>query len=109
MDKFYPGLRSRHIGRGPLRVLAMLVVFVLGYIAARLVGEFSILSEKLGLQVAAEQSGLAESMQHMGIKRNVPAIVGTIVFWLLMCVFVMAAFNILGLEELSRRHGQLAS
>ena len=26
---------------------------------------------------------------------GVPAIVGTIVFWLLMCVFIMAAFNIL--------------
>ncbi len=37
----------------------------------------------------------------MGIKRNVPAIIGPIVFWLLMCVFVMAAFNILGLEKLS--------
>ena len=46
-------------------------------------------------------------MQHMGIKRNVPAIVGTIVFWLLMCVFVMAAFNILGLEKLSAAMGNV--
>ena len=48
-------------------------------------------------------------MQHMGIKRNVPAIVGTIVFWLLMCVFVMAAFNILGLKELSAATGKLVN
>jgi hypothetical protein len=90
------------------RVLAMLVVIVLGYVIARLVAQaITKLSEKLGLQVAAERSGLAESMQHMGIRRNVPAIVGTIVFWLLMCVFIMTAFNILGLEKLSAAMGNL--
>jgi hypothetical protein len=84
------------------RVLAMLVVLVVGYIIARLVARvLTALSEKLGLQIAAERSGLAESMQHVGIKRNVPAIVGTIVFWLLMCVFAMAAFSILGLAALT--------
>jgi small-conductance mechanosensitive channel len=40
-------------------------------------------------------------MQRMGIQRNVPAIIGTIVFWLLMCVFLMAGFNILGLDKVS--------
>jgi small-conductance mechanosensitive channel len=84
------------------RVLVMIVVVVVGYIAARLVGQaIGKLSEKIGLQTAAERSGLAQSMRHMGIKRNVPAIVGSIVFWLLLCVFVMAGFNILGLEKLS--------
>jgi small-conductance mechanosensitive channel len=85
------------------KVLVMAVVLVVGYIAARLVGQaIGKLSEKIGLQTAAERSGLAQSMQHMGIKRGVPAILGTIVFWLLMCVFVMASFNILGLEKLSQ-------
>jgi hypothetical protein len=84
------------------KVLAMVVVLVVGYLVARLVAKvFVMLSEKIGLQIAAERSGLAESMQRMGIKRNVSAIIGTIVFWLLMCVFGMAAFNILGLPTLS--------
>ena len=83
-------------------MLAMLVVLVVGYIVARLVARvFTALGEKLGLQVAAERSGLAESMRHVGIKRNVPSIIGTIVFWLLICVFGMAAFTILGLPTLS--------
>jgi len=90
------------------RVVAMVVVIVIGYIAARLVGKaVATLSEKIGLQVAAERSGLTESMQHMGIRRSVPAIVGSIVFWLLMCVFVMAGFNILGLDKLSVAMGKL--
>ena len=84
------------------KVLVTVIVLVVGYIAARLIGQaIGKLCEKIGLQTAAEHSGLAQSMQHMGIKRSVPAIVGTIVFWLLMCVFVMASFNILGLEKLS--------
>lgn len=92
---------------GP-KVLAMLVILVVGYLVARVVAKVvTTLSEKIGLQTAAQRSGLAESMQHMGIRRNVPAIVGTIVFWLLMCVFVMTAFNILGLEKLSVAMGRL--
>jgi small-conductance mechanosensitive channel len=84
------------------KVLAMIVVLVLGYLIARIVARaITVLSQKIGLEVAAERSGLADSMQHMGIKRNVSAIVGTIVFWLLMCVFIMAAVNILGLQDVS--------
>ena len=80
-----------------------------GYLVARLMGKVLIkVSEKLGLQVAAERSGLAQSMRHMGIERNVPTILGTIGFWLLMCVFFMAAFNILGLTEVSTAMSSVA-
>ena len=89
------------------KVLAMIVVLVLGYLIARIVARaITVLSQKIGLQIAAERSGLADSMQHMGIKRNVPAIVGMIVFWLLMCVFIMAAVNILGLQDVSAAMAQ---
>ncbi len=84
------------------KLVAMVVVLVVGYVLARIVARaVTLLSEKLGLQTAADRSGLAESMQHMGIRRNVPTIVGTIVFWLLMCVFLTAAFNILNLPDVS--------
>jgi hypothetical protein len=84
------------------KVLMMIAVLVVGYIAARLVARLlTTVSEKLGLQVAAERSGLAASMLHMGIQRNVPAIIGTIVFWLLMCVFIMAAFKVVDLAVVS--------
>jgi len=90
------------------RVVAMVVVLVTGYIVARLAAQaINKLCEKLGLQTAAERSGLGASMRNMGIQRNVPSIVGSIVFWLLLCVFIMAAFNILGLEKLSLAMGTL--
>jgi small-conductance mechanosensitive channel len=39
----------------------------------------------------------------------VPAIVGGIVFWLLMSVFLMAAFNILGLQSVSNAMGEVVN
>ncbi len=84
-------------------VVAMVVVIVVGYVIAYFVAKaVTTLSEKLGLQIAADQSGLADSMHRMGIQRNVPAIIGTIVFWLLMLVFLMAGFNILGADALTK-------
>ena len=84
------------------RVLAMAVVLVAGYLVARLIGRLAVaLSDRIGLQTAAERGGLVESMKHVGITRSVSSILGQIVFWFLMCVFLMAAFNILELKALS--------
>lgn len=83
-------------------VVAMLVVIVVGYVVARVLDKFTVaLAQSLGLQTAAERSGLADSMKQVGIARSVPSIVGQIVFWLTMCVFLAAAFNILGLDAVS--------
>ena len=84
------------------------VVAMLGYLVARVVARLvTLLSEKVGLQKAADRSGFAESMQHMGIRRGMPAIAGTIVFWLLILLFTTAAFNILGWEDLSKVMNQV--
>lgn len=83
-------------------LVAMLVVLVVGYIVARVLDKFTTtLSQSLGVQTAAERSGLAASMKHVGIVKNVPEIIGQIVFWMTMCVFLAAAFNILGLGAVS--------
>jgi small-conductance mechanosensitive channel len=92
---------EQFIGVAPRIVIAVVVV-MLGYVASRFVAKtIATLAEKLGLQSAADRSGLADSMHHMGLQRNMPAIIGTIVFWMLMCVFLMAGFNILGLQAVS--------
>jgi hypothetical protein len=83
-------------------LLAAIVVLVVGYFVAKIVAHaVTVLCERAGLQRAAERSGLWESMTHMNIKRNVPAIVGTIVFWGLMLVFLMAGFSILNISQVS--------
>ncbi len=46
-------------------LVAMLLVRIIGYIVARMVGRaVRALTERLGLQRAAERSGLIESMKH---------------------------------------------
>ena len=83
-------------------LVAMLVVLAIGYVVARVVGRaVNALGDRIGLQNAAERSGLIDSMKKVGIQSTLPAIVGQIVFWLLMCVFLMAAFNILDLPSVS--------
>jgi hypothetical protein len=80
------------------KVLAAVIVLVIGYIVARIVARaIAALAEKLGLQRAAERSGLSKSMEQAGVTRTVPQIVGTIMFWLLLSVFLVAAFDILDL------------
>ena len=92
------------------KMVAMVSVLVIGYVLARWVaGLITVVSEKIGLQTAAEKSGLAKSMHDVGIQRPVPAIVGVLTFWLLMCVFVMAAFNILGLQSVSNAMGEVVN
>ncbi len=92
------------------KMVAMVAVLVVGYVLARWVGGLiAVVSEKIGLQTAAEKSGLAKSMHDVGIRRPVPGIVGGIVFWLLMSVFVMAAFNILGLQSVSNAMGEVVN
>jgi hypothetical protein len=82
---------------------AAIVVLVVGYFVARLLSSAIIaIADRIGLHRAAERSGLLTSMQHVGIKRSVSQILGTIIFWLLMCVFLMAACNILGLPALTQ-------
>jgi len=90
------------IARQLPNVLAMVVVLVAGYFIARVLARaVETLSDALGLQIAAERSGLSVSMKQAGITRTIPWIVGQIMFWLTMCVFLSAAFNILGLETVS--------
>ncbi|MFN9369189.1 MAG: mechanosensitive ion channel family protein [Planctomycetia bacterium] len=92
------------------KMVAMVAVLVIGYVLARWFGGLiAVVTDKIGLQTAAEKSGLAQSMHDVGIRRPVPGIVGGIVFWLLMSVFVMAAFNILGLQSVSNAMGEVVN
>lgn len=83
-------------------LLAMVVVLVVGFVVARLLDRLvAALSQRMGLQAVGERSGLVDSMHRVGINRSLPWIAGRTVFWLTLCVFLTAAFNILGLAALS--------
>jgi small-conductance mechanosensitive channel len=78
---------------GP-KAVAALAVIIVGYIVSKLAAKLTVtVAEKLSLQRAAERGGLVESMNNVGIRQSVPALMGTIVFWMLMCVFFVAMFQ----------------
>ena len=84
------------------KLTAAIVILVVGYLVARLVGRIvTTLFERIGLQRGAERSGLIQSMNEIGIQRSVPQIVGRIFFWFLMWVFLMAGFKVLGWQAVS--------
>ena len=90
------------------KVVGMIVVLVIGYILARILDRIVVaLAESTKLDTAAERSGLGESMRHVGIKQSVPTILGRITFWLTMCVFLSASFNILGMESVTTTMNRL--
>ena len=83
-------------------IVAMIGVLAVGYVVARLIARgVNALGERIGLDGASDRSGLTESMQKVGIQRDLSAIVANLVFWMLMCVFLVAAFNLLHLPSLS--------
>ena len=83
-------------------VVAACVVMAGGYFVARVVARgLEALSLAIGLEAAAERSGLAASMRQVGIRRSVSWIVGQMMFWLMMCVCLQAAFSILDLPAVS--------
>lgn len=91
-------------------VIAMLAILVIGYVVARLLARAVVaLSDAVGLQKAADRSGLAQSMRQVGIDRGVSWILGQIVFWLLMSLILATAFNVLGLETVSTALEQVVS
>jgi small-conductance mechanosensitive channel len=84
------------------KAIVAVVVLLVGYVVARLVAKLvTTLGEKINLQYAAERGGLVDSLKQIGVKRSVPAIFGTVVFWTLIVLFVMSAAKALGFDELS--------
>jgi len=90
--------------------IAMLVVLVIGFVVAKILARATAaLCDAIGLPAATQRSGLADSMKQVGITRDAADIVGQIVFWLAMCVFLTTGFNILGMEALSDAMSQIVA
>ena len=92
------------------KLVAAFIMMMIGYFVAHFVAQLIVtVCQRVGLQRAAERGGVVQSMQHAGIKRTVPQIMGTIVFWLLLLVFLMAACNIIGLPALTASMSQVVA
>jgi small-conductance mechanosensitive channel len=82
------------------KLLGCVLVLVIGTFISWVLSKLAhLVSEKLGLQNAAEQSGLAQSMRDVGIERNLPHILGQVVFYVGFVLAVMLAMQKLDLKD----------
>lgn len=84
-------------------LIAALVVFFVGWAIAVAIGR---LVEKLLVILRINQAfdnirGLKEAAGRAGLKINIPLLIGEIVKWFLLIVTLLAATDILGLQEVS--------
>lgn len=83
-------------------ILFALVIFVIGWILAHLVGKsIKHLIDLTRVDSALAKTGINESFNRAGYKFSLGSIIGSLVKWFLIVVFLVAVFDILGLSELN--------
>ena len=65
------------------------------------------LSQRLGIDRVIEEAGITESLQANQIKLTPSQIIGKIVFWAIMLLFIMAAFDSLGIKAVTESFQRL--
>lgn len=83
-------------------LMAAVFLVVIGYFLAKFLGFLaSKVLKKLGLDRLSQSTGLEQVAAESGIEVSVSAILGQIVFWLVMLTFLLSAASALGLPRLS--------
>lgn len=83
-------------------LLGALAVVIVGFLVARLLDTLlSKLLAKLGLERLVQGSGLSKQMARVGIKAPVSILIGRIVYWFVLLLFLVSALESLGLERVS--------
>ncbi|MDQ2713857.1 MAG: small-conductance mechanosensitive ion channel [Chloroflexota bacterium] len=92
------------------RLLGFLVILLVGWIVATLVSKaLTLLLRKIGFDRMSERIGLTRFEQRMGVKMDSAGILGKIVFWFLLLIFLVPAADALGLPAVSNVLNQLVA
>lgn len=84
------------------RLLGALILFVVGWIVARLVQAIMAgLLLRLGADRLAERAGVTRFLVNVGLDASVANLLARVVYWLILFVFILAAVESLGLSGVS--------
>lgn len=84
------------------RLFGALVVVLLGFVVAKLLDTLlSKLLAKLGLDRLMAGTGLTKMLARVGIQVPVSTLIGKIVYWFVLLIFLVSAAESLGLERVS--------
>ena len=84
------------------RLFGALIVVLLGFVVAKLLDTLlSKLLAKLGLDRLMAGAGLTKLLSRIGIQVSVSTLIGKIVYWFVLLIFLVSAAESLGLERVS--------
>jgi len=83
-------------------LLGFLLILLVGYLIAAALGKaVTFLLRKIGFDNLANRIGLTRLEQRMGVRLDPAGVLGKIVFWFILLVFLIPATNALGLTAVS--------
>lgn len=83
-------------------LIAAVVIFVVGWIVGALVGKLiAHLIRAIKLDTALEQAGFGKVVSRAGMTLNSGAFLGGLVKWFVIVAFLVAAFEVLGLNQVN--------
>src|SRR5205823_10873288 len=84
------------------KLIGFLVILIVGLIVASLVSRaVTFLLRKIGFDRLSDRIGLTRFEQRMGVQMDTAGILGKIVYWFLLLIFLVPAADALGLPAVS--------
>ncbi len=84
------------------RLLGFLVILIIGLIVANLLAKATTaLLRRLGFDRLADRIGLTRLEQNMGVKMDAASLLGRVVYWFILLIFLVPATDSLGLAAVS--------
>lgn len=91
------------------QLLGAVIILIIGWLIAKLLNFVVVRGLRLvRFNVLAELAGIDAFLRHGGIRKDTVDILGLLIYWLMILVTLLAAFNILGLSVLSELFKTLA-
>ena len=92
------------------RLIGFLVILLVGWLIAMLVSKaLTLLLRKVGFDRMSDRIGLTRFEQRMGVKMDSAGILGKIVFWFILLIFLVPAADALGVPAVSNILNQLVA
>ncbi len=90
------------------RLVAAILLLLLGWLVARLLGAITRrLLRRIGLDTASTRLRVRETLDQAAIRSDPSALVGRLVFWLVLLGFLLSAVEALGLSAVTASIGRL--
>lgn len=92
------------------RLIGFLVILIVGLIIAALVARaLTFLLRKIGFDRMSDRIGLTRFEQRMGVKMDTAGLLGRIVYWFIVLIFLVPAADALGVPAVSNILNQLVA